>query len=916
MAMLTMRARRFLKNTGKKVGANGFETVGFDKTKVECYNCHKRGHFARECRAIREKRNREPVRRNVTVETTDAKALVAQNGFRYDRSDQADDGPTNFILMAYTSPDSSSSSSSYSEVSTCLKACLKSYETLKEHYDNLSKDYKKSQLNVGAYKIGLESAKARLVVYKKNDEILEENIKILKLDIHLRDNALTELRKKLEKAEKERDEIKITLEKFESSSKTLNKMLDSQLNDKNKIGIGYHAVPLPYTRNFMPPKPYLILVDVDEYVVSESVTSVPSVATNEAKTILMRPGFKTLNIARQNSSRAVVSVNTTRQINTAYPIPTVNSARLVLNVFNRAHSHDKRLINNRTTSKNNKINQKVNTVRAKHVNTARPKVNTARLKAILNAVQGNQLELLEKVVIDSGCSRHMTGNMSCLFEYEEINGGYVAFGGDPKGGKSLVKGINLMVVQFKGFSWCWLQTIREEEKKDTKGPRNEESKALITKVPRVNQEKDSVNNTNRVNTVSSTVNAASNEVNTVGRKSSIELPDDPNMPDLEVISIFEDSNKDVVGAEANLNNIETTFQFSLILITRTHKDHPVEQIIKDIHSAPQTRRMTKSVTDHEVEPKKQVWTLVDLPYGKRNIRTKWIYRNKKDERGIMVINKARLVAQGHTQEEGIDYDEVFALVARIKAIRLFLAYASFKDFVVYQMDVKSAFLYGKIEGEVYVDQPPGFEDPEFHDRVYKVEKALYGLHQALRAWYETFSTYLLDNGFQRGQIDKTLFIKRVKGDILLVQVYVDDIIFGSTRKEMCTEFKKMMHKKFQMSSIRELTFYLGLQVTQKDDGIFINQDKSMIGSLMYLTSSRPDIMFADSPFDLEAYTNSDYAGASLDRKSTTRGCQFFRSRLISWQCKKQTVVANSTSKAEYVVEDDGKMHQSKNHLPL
>ncbi|GJR38808.1 putative ribonuclease H-like domain-containing protein [Tanacetum coccineum] len=173
----------------------------------------------------------------------------------------------------------------------------------------------------------------------------------------------------------------------------------------------------------------------------------------------------------------------------------------------------------------------------------------------------------------------------------------------------------------------------------------------------------------------------------------------------------------------------------------------------------------------------QVWTLVDLPYGKRAIGTK-----------------------------------------------LFLAYASFKDFVVYQMDVKSAFLYGKIKEEVYVCQPLGFEDPEFPNKVYKVENALYGQHQAPRAWYETLSTYLLDNGFQRGQIDKTLFIKRIKDDILLVQVYVDDIIFGSTKTVLCTEFEKLMHKKFQMSSMGELTFFLRLQVTQKDDGIFISQD--------------------------------------------------------------------------------------------
>ncbi|GJV68741.1 putative ribonuclease H-like domain-containing protein [Tanacetum coccineum] len=314
--------------------------------------------------------------------------------------------------------------------------------------------------------------------------------------------------------------------------------------------------------------------------------------------------------------------------------------------------------------------------------------------------------------------------------------------------------------------------------------------------------------------------------------------------------------------------------------------------------------------------------LVDLPNGKKAIR-----------------NKMGL------------HEEVFAPVARIEAIRLFLAYASFMGFLVYQMDVKSAFVYGTIEEEVYVTQPPGFKDPDHPDKVYKVVKALYGLHQAPRAWYETLANYLLSNGFNRGKIDQTLFIKKQKGDILLVQVYVDDIIFGSTNKELCTGFEKLMKDKFQMSSMGELTFFLGLQVQQKVDGIFISQDKyvaeilkkfnysdvksastpvdlekplvkdgdaddvdvhlyrSMIGSLMYLTASRPDIMFAvcacarfqvtpktshllavkrifrylkgnptlglwysrDSPFKLVAYNDSDYAGATLDRKSTTGG---------------------------------------------
>ncbi|GJS95426.1 putative ribonuclease H-like domain-containing protein [Tanacetum coccineum] len=423
------------------------------------------------------------------------------------------------------------------------------------------------------------------------------------------------------------------------------------------------------------------------------------------------------------------------------------------------------------------------------------------------------------------------------------------------------------------------------------------------------QEKE--NNVNSTNTV----NVAS--TNAVGAKTSIELPDDLNMPELENYNIFEDDED--VGAEADMNNLNAFMPVSPIPTTRVHKDHPVEQIIGDLNSAPQTRRMTKNLEEHE--PKKviqalqdpsciesmqdellqfklqKVWTLVDLPNGKRPIGTKWVFRNKKDERGIVIKNKARLVAQGYTQEEGIDYDEVFAPVARIEAIRLFLAYASFKDFMVYQMDVKSAFLFGKIEEEVYVCQPPGFEDPDFPDRVYKLEKALYGPHQAPRAWYETLLTYFLDNGFQRGKIDKTLFIRRDKGDILLVQVYVDDIIFGSTKKSLCTKFEKMMHKKFQMSFMSELTFFLGLQTasTPMETQKLLLKDKDVCACARYQVNTKV------LHLHVVKRIFSDYARASLDRKSTTGGCQFLRSKLISWQCKKQTVVANSTTKAEYVL---------------
>ncbi|GKE02609.1 putative ribonuclease H-like domain-containing protein, partial [Tanacetum coccineum] len=227
-------------------------------------------------------------------------------------------------------------------------------------------------------------------------------------------------------------------------------------------------------------------------------------------------------------------------------------------------------------------------------------------------------------------------------------------------------------------------------------------------------------------------------------------------------------------------------------------------------------------------------------------------RNKKDERGVVVRNKARLVAQGYRQEEGIDYDEVFAPVAWIESIRIFLAFYSYMGFIVYHMDVKSAFLYGTIDKEVYVSQPLAFVDPKFPKKVYKVVKALYGLHQAPR--YATLSTFLLKSGYKRGTIDKTLFIKKDKNNIMLVQVYVDDIIFCSTKRSWCDEFEALMKSRFQISSPKSSPSFLDYNTsieTQKPltkdeeaDDVDIHLYRSMSGFLMYLIASRPDIMFA------------------------------------------------------------------------
>ncbi|GJU10575.1 retrovirus-related pol polyprotein from transposon TNT 1-94 [Tanacetum coccineum] len=349
-----------------------------------------------------------------------------------------------------------------------------------------------------------------------------------------------------------------------------------------------------------------------------------------------------------------------------------------------------------------------------------------------------------------------------------------------------------------------------------------------------------------------------------------------------------------------------------------------------------------------------VWELVPRPDKVMVITLKWIYKVKLDELGGILKNKARLVARGYRQEEGIDFEESFAPVARLEAIRIFLAFVAHMNMVVYQMDVKTAFLNGNLREEVYVSQPDGFVDPDNPYHVYKLKKALYGLKQAPRAWYDMLSSFLISQDFSKGLVDPTLFICRQGKELLLVQIYVDDIIFAASTPELCDLFAKIMCSKFKMSMMGKISFFLGLQISQSPRGIFINQSKyaleslkkygfdtcdpvdtpmvekskldedkegkavdpshyrGMIGTLLYLTAIKRIFRYLrgtvnrglwypkDSSIALTAFADADHAGCQDTRRSTSGSMQFLGDRLVSWSSKRQKSATISSTEAEYI----------------
>nr|GEU95793.1 uncharacterized mitochondrial protein AtMg00810-like [Tanacetum cinerariifolium] len=757
MAMLTMRAKRFLQRTKRNRGVNGTTSIKFDMSKWECYNCDRRGHFARKCRSPKDKRSKEPQRRNVPVETSTSNSLVSQcDGVgSYDWSFQAEEEPTNYVLMAFTS---SSSSSSDNEVASYSKACTKAYATMQSHYE------------------------ARIILYQQNETVFEEDVKLLKLDVKHRYNALVELRKKFEKAEQERDDFNSfafdcdEMFSFESDVS----MPASPVYDRYKLGEGYHVVPPPYTGTYMTLK--LDFVFHDASTVNETVLTAFNVEPSLTKPVIdlsqsNRPSapiiedcvsdteddFEADNLRKDipksrghSNSRnrkacfvfltrsRFVPLNAARPVNTIVPQTNVTRPRPTKTIFTKLHSPLIRPINHRPSPNHSTFPQKVTTVKAPQVN-------------VVKGVKGNwdnpQHTLKDKGVIDTRCSRHMTGNMSYLFDFGEINGGYVAFGRNPKGVKITGKfdgkadeGFLVGYSEPESKVYVSLSSSAKTKKHDAKTNKEAKGKSHVEfsiGVRNLSEEFEdfSNNSTNKVNAAHTPVlvvgQTSTNSTNTfcvagpsntavsptLGKTSYVDpsqYPDDPDMPALEDITYSDD--EEDVGVEADFSKLETTITVSPIPTTRVYNDHPTTQIIDG-----------KSAST-PIDTKKPL--LKDLDGKDMDVYT---YRSMICS--LMYLTSSRL-------------DIMFAICACAH----------------FQVTPKASHLHAVKRNFRYLKGKP---------------------HLGL--WYPK-----------------------------------------------------------------------------------------------------------DSPFNLVAYSESDYAGASLDRKSTTKGCQFLGYRLISWQCKKQTVIATSSTKAKYV----------------
>nr|GEW15448.1 ribonuclease H-like domain-containing protein [Tanacetum cinerariifolium] len=1037
---------------------------------------------------------------------------------------------------------------------------------------------RKSQFDVLSYKSGLKSVEARLVVYQHNENVFEEDIKLLKLDVMLRDKALVELRKKFEKVEKERDKLKHTLEKFQPSSKNLSKLLESQITDKTglgydnqvfnshtfdcdelnssdsddsvptspvhdryKSGEGYHAVPPPYIGTFMPPKPDLVFHNAltasetvpnvfnfepsttkptknmsqsnrpyapiiedwvsnseDEYEV-EHPTSAKHLRTDNPKSRGHKHSWnrkacfvcKSLNhlikdcdfyekqmvqnsvrnhamrVNHHNSARMthpysnnhvvpiavltrsrLVPLNAARPVTTDVPQITVKNQRPVNHVVNKAHSPIKRPINYRPAPKNSNFYQKVTTIKAKKFNIQFSHgLDLQKTLSFLFDVQGNPRQALkDKGVIDSGCSRHMTGNIYYLSGFEAINKGYVAFGGNPKGGKITGKGkiktgkLDFDDVYFvKELKFNLFSVLQMCDKKNSVLFTDTECVVLFSdfKLPDENHvllwvpRENNMYNVDLKNVVPSGdltclfAKATLDESNLWHRRLGHINFKTLNKLVKERVSVARTSQQNGVVERKNRTLIEATrtmladsllpipfwaeagntscYVQNKVLVTKSHTKTPYELLLGRTPSTRFMRPFRCPVTIlNTLDPlgnfdgKADEGFLVGYSVTRKAFRG--VDLNGKETVSAQQYVLLPLWSTGSKDPQNTDVDVAFDVKDNATEVHVFPSSSdklkkydekakreskgkSHVDLSIGDRDLRDEFVEFSVNGTNRVNAASApvtavgpnptnsfnaaspsdnaaslnfkiggkslFADPSHYpsdpdmpaleDIVYSGNEEAVGAVDEFSNLETNISASSIpttrEEGIDyeevfapverieaiRGNIDQTLFIKKQKGDIFLVQVYVDDIIFRSTNKELYKAFDKLMKDMFQMSSMGELTFFLGLQVKQKDDGIFIGQDKYIaeIFRKFGLTDGKsastpidiekpllkdPDgedvdvhtyrypkgkphlgLWYPkDSPFNLVAYSDSDYAGASLDRKSTTGGCQFLGCRLISW----------------------------------
>ncbi|GJY07419.1 uncharacterized mitochondrial protein-like protein [Tanacetum coccineum] len=960
LSLLSMRAKRYFQRTDKKIFINANDTARYDKSNVECSNCHKMGYFARECRAPRNKegqfRNQDNTRKHENNEDTSSKAMLAIDGVGFDWSDMAEEQvQTNMALMMFSDYEINCnhhqrkrivSRNNYNRVdydyyaktthpsvhrnmtprAVLLKTGLTPLNTVRpvntahpkpavHSAKSMSHFSKQAQSTARglfiSYSITLQIY-VRFGIYPKPKgaslAFKRHNFLCTTADPSFVDSGCFKARLGtllFSKIFKEFDggyvtfgggahggrisgkgTLKTDSLDFEDvyfvNELKFNLFSVSQMCDKKNYVLFTDTECLVLSPNFKLPDETQILLkiprkdnmysfDMKNIVPKESLTCLVAKATLDESMLWHRRlghiNFKNIN--------KLVKDNLVRGLPTKH---FENDQTCVACLKGKQH---------RASCKSKVLNPITNPLFMLHMDLFDPTFMSSLLHKKYCLVVNDDYSREKGIKREYSVAR--TAQQNGVAERRNM---------------TLIKAARTMLADSKLPTTFWPKAVSTacyvQNRVLVVKPHNKIPYELF----RYKGELNAVNTGHfKLNIVDPSVNTASSN-DQDSPKDMFKLGASHTLEATHV-EFFSDEDE----PEVDLGNILNSYTVPTTPNTRIHRDHPIKNVIGDVNSSVQTRRMTKPTNEQgflsAIKPTSIAKALFD---------SSWVEAMQEE---LLQLNSTGLGTCGAAYwKRGLCYS------------------------------------------------PPGFKDLNNPEKVYKVVKALYGLHQAPRAWYETLANYLLGNGFKREKIDQTLFIKKQKGDILLVQVYVDDIIFGSTNKELCTGFEKLMKDKFQMSSIGELTFFLGLQLS-KEDGIFISQDKyvdeilkkfnytdvksastpvdlekplvkdgdandvdvhlyrSMIGSLMYLTTSRPDIMFAVcacARFQVTPKTSHllavkrifrylkgkltlglcDYAGATQDRKSTTRGCQFLGNRLISWQCKKQTVVATSTTEAEYV----------------